>query len=333
VSEIEAANTWGESIGSADLEGPPIRVEERGDLTDIIATGEDLPADMRVILVERDNTGEQTRWIFREYLNTEAIDFRHVKVTILPTYLRKPTVLGLIGQDASFVMNDKELSTLLPKQEIYVVSKESPMITSLEPSSLRADAKDDDLEVTVRGSGFTKESKVVFGTESAVDMGLDGGDAEFISPQEIRSYIPSYFLMPNGIYVNNERVRVWVTDDDALKISEPKYIEVIPTRPLKIFPKRAAINSITPFPVPLMGAQSSRYEAIEVEGENFRSDDRVVAVLDDERFDLKTEFIADTKMRARLPRELWKKHRLSYRLLLQTAAGVCATEVFEEEDE
>jgi hypothetical protein len=46
---------------------------------------------------------------------------------------------------------------------------------------------------------------------------------------------------------------------------------------------------------------------------------------------LKTEFISDTRLRAWLPRELWRKHQLSYRLLLQTAAGVCSKEVFDDE--
>jgi hypothetical protein len=164
-------------------------------------------------------------------------------------------------------------------------------------------------------------------------MEFDRGEAEFISLQEIRSYLPSYFLTQNGLYADNLRIQVWVTDDDALKISEPKDIEVIPARSLKVMPKKAAINSIAPFPVPLMGADSPRYAPIEIEGENFRADDHVIADIDNDQFKLKTDFISETKLRAWLPRELWRKYRLSYRLVLQTAAGVCTTEVFEEEDD
>jgi hypothetical protein len=163
-------------------------------------------------------------------------------------------------------------------------------------------------------------------------MGLDG-DVDFISSQELRAQIPSSFFT-YGPFASNEPIRVWVTDEDALKISEPRDIEILPTPSLKLAPRPAAINSVAPFPIPLMDAHSPRYQVVEVDGENFRADDRVVAVLEIDRpFDgmrLKTEFVSETKLRAWLPRELWRKHRLSYRLLLQTAAGVCATEAFDD---
>jgi hypothetical protein len=331
VSPVEVGNATGESLGNAQLQGAPIRLEEGGDSTDVISTGADLPPDMKVVLVEREETEEKIHWIFREYLNTEAVDLRHVKVRIPSTYLLRPTVLGLIGEDGSFEMTADALSKLLPEQEVYVASKDSAVISSVEPSSLRADAaKKGEVEVTLRGSGFTKDSLATFG----VGMGLDG-DVDFISSQELRAQIPSSFFT-YGPFASNEPIRVWVTDEDALKISEPRDIEVLPTPLLKLAPRPAAINSVAPFPIPLMDAHSPRYQVVEVDGENFRADDRVVAVLEIDRpFDgmrLKTEFVSETKLRAWLPRELWRKHRLSYRLLLQTAAGVCATEVFDDEN-
>ena len=85
-----------------------------------------------------------------------------------------------------------------------------------------------------------------------------------------------------------------------------------------------------------MDAPSAKYQIVEIEGENFRPDDRVVAILDPDSpgqySPLKTEFISESKLRAWLPREFWRKHQLSYRLLLKTATGVCATEVFDEEN-
>jgi hypothetical protein len=167
-----------------------------------------------------------------------------------------------------------------------------------------------------------------------MNLGLNGGNAEFVSSQELRAYIPSYLLTLNGLFASNEPIRVLVTDESAVKISEPRDIEVLPAQSQKVAPKAAAINSVAPFPIPLMDSHSPRYEVVEIEGENFRPDDRVVAVLDPDRpgdySPLKTEFISETKLRAWLPRELWRKHQLSYRLLLKTAAGVCATEVFDE---
>jgi hypothetical protein len=245
VSPVVVGNTTSESTGNAELEGPPIRLVEGGDVTDVIATGRDLPPDMRVILVEKDETTEDYKWIFREYLTTEAIDLRHIKVTVPSAYLLKPNLYGLVGQDASFEMDADALSKLTPQQELYVASKESPVISSVEPSSVRADAGNkDDVEVTLRGRGFTKESGAVFGTASTVEYGLGGGDADFVSSQEIQAKIPSY-LLTVGPFANNEPIRVWVTDDNTLKISEPRDIEVVPAPSQKVAPKAAAINSVT----------------------------------------------------------------------------------------
>ena len=334
VSSVVVGNTTSESSGKAELEGPPIRLVEGGDVADVIARGRDLPPDMKVILIEKDETTEDYRWIFRDYLNTEAIDLRHIKVTVPSAYLLKPGVYGLVGQDASFEMDAIALSKLTPEQELYVASKDSPVISSVEPSSVRADAgKRDDVQVTLRGSGFTKESGAVFGTASTVQMGLGGGDADFVSPQELQAKIP-YYLLTVGPFASNEPIRVWVTDGNTLKVSEPVEIQVLPAPSQKVAPKAAAIDSVAPFPIPLMDAHSPRYEVVEIEGENFRPDDRVVAVLDPdspgEYSPLKTEFISETKLQAWLPREFWRIHQLSYRLLLRTAAGVCATEVFDE---
>lgn len=336
VSPVVVGNTTAESSGKAELEGAPIRLQEGGDVTDVIATGRDLPPDMKVILVEKDETTEDYRWIFRDYLNTEAIDLRHIKVSVPSAYLLKPGLYGLVGQDASFEMDAIALSKLTPQQELYVARKDSPVISSVEPSSVRSDAtKRDDVEVTLRGTGFTKESLAVFGTASEVQMGLGGGDADFVSSQEIQAKIP-YYLLTVGPFASNQPISVWVTDDNTLKVSEPRTIQVLPAPSQKVAPKAAAINSVTPFPIPLMDAHSPRYQVVEIEGENFRPDDRVEAVRDPDYpgdySPLKTEFISDTKLRAWLPREFWRKHQLSYRLILKTAAGVCATEVFDEEN-
>ena len=336
VSPVVVGNTTSESSGNAKLEGPPIRLEEGGDLTDVIATGRDLPPDMKVILIEKDDTTADYRWIFHDYLNTQPIDLRHIKVTVPSAYLLKPGHYGLVGQDAPFEMDAIALSKLTPEQELYVASKDSPVISSVEPSSIRADTSEkDDVQVTLRGRGFTKESLAVFGTASTVRMGLGGGDADFVSPQELQAKIPSY-LLTVGPFASDEPIRVWVTDDNTLKVSASIEIQVLPAPSQKVAPKAAAIDSVTPFPIPLMDPHSPQYQIVEIEGENFRPDDRVVAVRDPEYpgeySPLKTEFISETKLRAWLPREFWRKHQLSYRLQLKTAAGVCATEVFDEEN-
>ncbi len=299
VSPVVVGNTTEQSSGKAELEGPPLRLQEGGDVTDVIATGGDLPPDMKVILIEKDETTEDYRWIFHDYLNTEAIDLRHMKVTVPSAYLLKPGLYGLVGQDASFEMDAIALSKLTPQQELYIASKDSPVISSVEPSPVRVDAGDKDVEVTVRGRGFTKESGAVF-TTSTEDLGV--GDADFVSSQQLEAKIPSSLLTVAGLFAINEPIRVWVRDEDTFKISEPLEVPVLPAPSQKVAPKAAAINSVTPFPIPLMDSHSPKYEVVEIEGENFRLDDRVVAVLDPdipgEYSPLKSEFISDTKLRA-----------------------------------
>jgi hypothetical protein len=64
VSPVVVGNTTSESSGKAELEGPPLRLVEGGDVTDVIATGRDLPPDMKVILIEKDETTETTAGFF-----------------------------------------------------------------------------------------------------------------------------------------------------------------------------------------------------------------------------------------------------------------------------
>ena len=171
------------------------------------------------MLFEQDETADKTQWVFRAYLNAEAIDLRHTKVSIPFGYLLKPGSLTVWSLMTHTVEMDAEaLSKLSPEQELYVASKDSPVISSVEPSSVRADAgKKDDVPVTLRGSGFTQESLAVFGTRvHRWNLGLSGWRRRVrVTRRNYRRYIPSYLLTLYGPFAGNEPIRVWVTDDNT----------------------------------------------------------------------------------------------------------------------
>jgi hypothetical protein len=79
----------------------------------------------------------------------------------------------------------------------------------------------------------------------------------------------------------------------------------------------------------MMDFQSSQFLALEISGDNFRPND--VVAFDNkvsDRTRLKTQYVSSHHLRAWLPRELWRKHRVSFRLIVQTSAGFCAAEAF-----
>jgi hypothetical protein len=82
-----------------------------------------------------------------------------------------------------------------------------------------------------------------------------------------------------------------------------------------------------------MTADGPPGEEVTIIGRNFRSDDSIVASVDEgEKTKLPTQFISATELRASLPRQLWREHRVSYRFVIVTAQGERATELYEDED-
>jgi hypothetical protein len=90
-----------------------------------------------------------------------------------------------------------------------------------------------------------------------------------------------------------------------------------------------------------MDSKGPRKLLLTITGENFRPNDRVVVEVDDphlpdatKKLHLQTEFVSPNELRIWLPRKEWENApRVSYRLVVRTAHGQCATEVFEKDRE
>ena len=79
----------------------------------------------------------------------------------------------------------------------------------------------------------------------------------------------------------------------------------------------------------MMDFQSPQFLALEISGDNFRPND--VVAFDNkvsDRTSLKKQYVSSHHLRAWLPRQSWRKHRVSFRLIVQTSAGFCAAEAF-----
>lgn len=301
-----------------ELNGPPIRVVGGTEDTTVVLSGENLISSGRVYFMIGEGASPGSK-ASRNYLYSRTIDLRHVEVTIPSDLADKPGLFTAYAKDSWERRPVVEATT---GQKIIVVGKDSPVVDSVEPHALRCCSSDATL--VVRGSGFTQHSELQFGD----DFGLRE-EVTFISPTELHVMIPGDRLTdPSGLYARATPVMLSVIND-PLHFSAPLAVEVLPSAKFKRQPLTAVINAIAPYPVPMMDYHSPRFIILEIKGNNFRPND-LVAYGNGDHTRLKTQYVSSHHLRAWLPRDLWRKHLLSFRLLVETSTGFCAAEAFEK---
>jgi len=301
-----------------ELNGPPIRVVEGTESATIVLTGEDLIPSSRVYVMIGEDASPESK-ASRNYLYSRTIDLRHVEVTMPSDLADKPGLFTAYAKD-SWEGNQAEGART--GQKIIVVGKDSPVVDSVEPQALSCCSSDASL--VVRGSRFTQHSKVRFGDDTSLRE-----EVTFVSPSELHVMIPADRLTDSsGRYARATPVMLSVTND-PFHFSGPAAVGVLPSAKFKRQPLTAVINAVTPYPVPMLDFRSPRFFTLEINGENFRPND-VVAYGNGDRTRLKTQYVSSHRLRAWLPRELWRKHLLSFRLVVETSTGFCAAEAFEK---
>jgi len=308
---------------------------EGGGWTSLVLEGNLFGPQTRILLRERDGDGT---WIAREYLPGEVVDFQHVRIQVPPGYLTRPTIIGFAAYDEdSGLSPDSDVKP--PEQTLYVTSKDSPVLSSIEPSEVSADeAQKNVLTVRIHGGGFTPSSKVLLSLENGSDLGQRGLIPQFLSPYELQIDLPSERFIIDRKWSAPGPVRLWVANDDVFHVSNEQEIRVIPSTDFPAYPSdasRAAITHISPYPVPLMNSESPASLMLTVQGEHFRAGEYIVAATDKwmEDVKLKTEYVSSQELHAWLPQRLWYERRFRCRLVVQTAAESCVAEVVEENDQ
>ncbi len=305
-----------------DLTGDPIRVLEGTGSTDVVLSGEDLIQSSRVYVLGENSPPKDKAPL--TYLYSRTLDLRHVEVTIPSDLLEKPGVLTAYAKDS---WERTEAAPSRKGQKIIVASKDSPVINSIEPNALRCcGSRESDVTVVLRGSGFTEHSEVTFADETYTHPGVD-----FVSPDKLRVTIPGFKLKDMGGRYARATPLMLTVVNGPLQLSAPAELRVLPAGKFEREPLGAVIRTITPYPVPMMDFQSPKFLTLEINGDNFRPND--VVAFDDKVSDfmrVKTQYISPHHLRAWLPREWWRKHRVSFRLIVQTSAGFCSAEAFAE---
>jgi hypothetical protein len=272
-------------------------------------------------------------------VHAQVQDLSHARITVSGECFRKAGAV-YVGAVDNF---DDEHSAW-----IQIASPQSPVLKSVSPSSVSPTLPQEKLLLVLHGRNFTKNSQVntgyFLGTPSILMMPQLRLDTEYVSPTELRARIAEGTIDndPLGarVWSEGENLRIWVAGDESkyelsesrdVKMkedaSEPANIAVLPPQKLPV------INSVSPFPIKLMDEHSPEELKVTIRGENFVPEDKVV--FDAGRWGphdirARTEYVSPTLLRAWLPREKWRKHQVTYRLVVEMNSGERYTQQVED---
>jgi IPT/TIG domain len=200
-----------------ELTGRPIRVEEGNGSIDVVLWGENLIQSTRVYVLTGEDQSPKSK-APKDYLYSRTLDLRSVLVTIPSEWRSKPGVLTAYVKD-SWEAKDAENGS---GQKIIVASKDSPVITSVEPRVVDCCGKD--ATVILRGHRFTEDSEVKFGDDRSI-----GPEVKFVSAQELRVQIRGEELEDlDGSYARPTPMTLSVVND-PLHFSAPVEVRVEPS--------------------------------------------------------------------------------------------------------
>jgi hypothetical protein len=328
----------------------PVRIRAGAETMSLDLNGRFFTSSTKVLLAEP--TPKKDVWKAWEFVSSDYIDTVRIRVTIPWSYLASPRKLVLwpfnlddveAAQGNGLPLNGTEQKTPVgggAQEIIYVASPASPVLKSLEPVQLSADASDRaEARVVLHGSGFTRASLALVGRDPLEENVLRNPPLviapKYLSSEALEIHLPASLLRFSDLsYSEPGPIRIWVRNaGSGLQISENRDIRILPTAKLPPAPPRGLILAISPSPLPLMKASGPPGEEVTVIGNNFRPNDSILASADQgEKTKLATQFISSTELRASLPRQLWREHRVSYRFVIVTSQGERATELYEDED-
>jgi hypothetical protein len=265
-------------------------------------------------------------------MHAEVLDFAHARVTLAADCLMRPGIL-LVSADGG---EERAVS-------VHVASRTSPVLLRVSPSHIPENMRQDQLRLVLRGGGFTEETTVYAGyNPDALDHMTDQLSlaTDYISPTELRVHVDAYRAEDHEVgegVAPDEKLRIWVKGkEEKFQLSEPYDVKLRPVlthgisfppeglvlRPLR--PKTAVVTSVSPFPIKLMNERSPSELRVTIHGENFVPEDKVRFSFGGQTTndrEVRSEYISSTQLRAWIPRQLWRKHQVSYRLVVEAKSG------------
>jgi len=276
-------------------------------------------------------------------VHAKISDFAHARVTLGAECLQVPGILSVSTDGAP------ENSVL-----VHVVGHKSPVLRSVSPASLPEDMRQSKLALVLHGSGFTESSTVYAGyAPDAGDYTTDqlSLETEYVSPTELRvtAHPDSDESTVSEKVSPYERLHLWVKgEEDKYELSEPRDVTLRPAtaRP-KLQPvteisfehkyqKPPVVTAVSPYPIHLMNADSPAELKVTIRGENFVSEDKVRFAFGNQADmdrEVRTEYVSPTLLRAWLPRQLFRKHQIAYRIVVETKAGQWYTRLVDDKDD
>lgn len=289
------------------------------------------------VVLGADLTNDVTLHVFSDkaakcgdrFVHTEVLDLAHARVTLDGECLLKPGTLFVSTETDAKPWDTND------KVRIHVAGRNSPELRSVSPSQLPGEKPESQLSFVVRGRKFTKSSKVIatYLLTESIGHGPEMHFAtEYISPTELHAKADATFTnYPVSESVGENRtgirdsnaLRIWVQGDESkFELSEPQDVAVLLNgqKPRNL----AIITSVSPSPIQLMNRHSSEELKATVHGENFVPEVKVMAAFgfsDRNHRELRTEYVSPTTLHAWIPRQYWRKHKILFRLVVETAGG------------
>jgi hypothetical protein len=304
-----------------------VRAAQGGEAITFEVTGEDLGPGTK-FQVQAPRGGR----CYNRSMLAEVLDFAHARVTLAAACLMRPGIL-LVSTDG-----DEERAA-----SVHVASRTSPVLLRVSPSNIPENMRQDQLTLVLRGSGFTEESTVYAGyNPGAWDYSTDQLllETEYISPTELRVRVNTSQAEDDTVSAkvfSGDSLRIWVKGkEEKFQLSKPYDVTLRPVlthgisfppeglmlRPLR--PKTATVTSVSPFPIKLMNERSPRELTVTIHGENFLPEDKVRFSFGGQTTndrEVRSEYVSATLLRAWIPRQLWRNHQVSYRLVVETKSG------------
>ena len=175
--------------------------------------------------------------------------------------------------------------------------------------------------MTLWGKNFTPRLVVHLGRDPG-SFGSWRLDTDVISSTDLRVRFEHDLKHANLLWVAD--------DDDETRVSDPAEFHPASSALHQLNPEAAIICSVDPYPFDMLQPNSPKFLPLRVRGYYFRPDDKIVVVTDAYSKDdirLKTKFVSAEELLAWFPRDLWRVHKITFRLLVRAGGKYYDTEI------